>query len=109
MKSEETVQIDGRLSAAVAVARRARDGDRRTQLVVGLFAVRHHDVQAVSCAALENRNQNLLTWEWGVGGVECTPEPKGCRPHSHHSQGGTAEKNTTGHHRITSSESLAIP
>ena len=37
-----------------------RNGDGGAQIVVRLLAVRHHDVQSVGGAALENGDQNLL-------------------------------------------------
>ena len=60
MQSEEAVQVDRGVVVLAWVAGGPRDRDGRAQVVVGLLAVRHHDVQAVGRAALEDRDQNFL-------------------------------------------------
>ena len=59
MQAEEAVEIDGCVFCAIAAVG-PRDGDGGAQLVVGLLAVRHHDVQPVGRAALEDRHQNFF-------------------------------------------------
>ena len=49
---------------------RPRNRDGGPHLVVALLAVRHHDVQAVGRAALEDGDQNLLARGRRVGRVE---------------------------------------
>src|SRR5581483_3279198 len=52
MESEEAIEIDDAI---------ARNRDRRPRRVVRLLAVRHHDVQSVDGAALEDRDENLAS------------------------------------------------
>ncbi len=57
MQAEETVEVDDRL-ARRALAR-LRNGNRRAHGVIIFLAVRHHDVEAVGRAALEDGDQSF--------------------------------------------------
>ncbi len=63
MESEESIEIKHRV---------ARDIDRWPHGVVGALVVRHDDVEAVGCAALEDDNQALVLSADGVSGVRGT-------------------------------------
>src|ERR1044071_1439373 len=60
MEPEETIQINHALP---------RDGDAGPHAVIRLLTVRHHDVQPVGGAALEEDNQALLARSSGFGGI----------------------------------------
>ena len=51
MQPEESIEIKHRF---------ARNVDARPHGVILRFAIRHHDVQAVGCAALEDHDQALI-------------------------------------------------
>ena len=93
VQAEEAIQIDGGVFALVAAADGPRHGDGGPQIVVGLLAVRHHDVQAVGRAALENGHQDLLARRGRVGGIERALEPQRRRARPHHGQRRIAKKN----------------
>src|ERR1051326_954564 len=59
MRAEEAVEIDDVV---------ARDGDRRTRVVVRLLRVRHDHVQAIDRAALKNRDERFLSLRRRGGG-----------------------------------------
>ncbi len=86
MQSEEAVQVDRGVRIA-CLACGPRDRDRRPQVVVGLLAVRHHDVEAVRRAALENRDQNFLARARRAGGVQGALQPLRRGAHAHHGEG----------------------
>ena len=60
--------------------------------------MRHHDVQAVGRAALEDGDQNLLARAGGVGGVQGALQPQGRGAHADHGEGGIAKKESTSRH-----------
>ncbi len=93
VQSEETVQIDRRAILFRGVVRRPRDGNRRAEVVVGLFAVRHHHVQSVGRAALEDRDQDLLACAGSLARIQSALEPQGRRAHTDHGEGGISKKN----------------
>ena len=59
---------------------RARHGESRAQIVIGSFAVRHHHIQAIGRAALENGDQDLLARVGSVGGIERALSHSGAAP-----------------------------
>ncbi len=72
MESEESVEIDDRV---------ARDVDGRPHRIVGALGVRHDDIEAVGCAALENDDQALVLGARRLSRVRCAREEcgNGCR------------------------------
>ena len=67
-------------------------GDGGPQVVVGLLAVRHHDVQTIGRAALEDGHQNLLARRGRVRGIERALQPQRRRARPHHGQRRIAKK-----------------
>ena len=61
---------------ATGVAGRARDGDGRAQIVVRFLAVRHHHIETVGSAALENGHQDFLARSRAVGGAQRALQPQ---------------------------------
>ena len=98
MQAEEAIEIDGRILALVARRWPARDGDGRAQIVVGLLAVRHHDVQAVGGAALENGHQDLLARRGASCGVKRALQPQRRRACTDHGQGRITKENAAIRH-----------
>src|SRR5215213_5454912 len=55
MESEKTIEVDCSIRLT-----RFRHADRRAQIVIRAFAVRHDHVQSIDRASLEDRNQYFL-------------------------------------------------
>ena len=67
MQAEEAVEVE----RAIGACRRAWECDGGAQLVVALLTERHHHVQTVDGATLENRHQNFLAaLRLSFGGVD---------------------------------------
>jgi len=90
VQSEEAVQVESGVVLLARVAGGARDGNGRAQIVVCLLAVRHHHIETVGSAALEDRHEDFLPRSRAVGGVQGALQPSGRRARAHHGEGGIA-------------------
>ena len=59
MQAEETIEIDDRIRS-VDIGGGAGNGDGGAEVVVALFAVRDHDVEAIRRAALEDGDEHFF-------------------------------------------------
>jgi hypothetical protein len=90
VQSEEAIQVD---DALLPVAR-TRNGDAGAHAVIGLLAVRHHDVEAVCCAALEEDDQAFLARGCGLRGVNSARKEAGNDAGAHDGQRTVLQKNS---------------
>src|SRR5439155_121947 len=96
MQPEKTIEIDRRILRIADRWPRNRDGG--PHLVIALLAVRHHDIQTVGCAALEDGHENLAAPARSIARIEGALEPDGSRSYADHGQPGIAKKNAARQH-----------
>ena len=70
MQAEEAIEVDGGVFTPAGGLRGPRHRDGGPHIVVALLAVRHHDVEAVGCAALEDGDQDFLARRGRIRGIE---------------------------------------
>src|SRR6185437_3591873 len=104
MQAKEAVEIDDRLSSVA----RTWNGDARAHSVIGLLAMRHHDVQPIRRTALKEHNKTVIARaDSRFRRINCARKKAGNNTGSNKSQRAILQKNSTSYgHRLPSTKQI---